>query len=253
MEVLDRIMKQVHMTSQNMVAKYNCSICKDTTWIETEKGFKRCECYKKDRVKRLWQSFGVSLEKAKSIKEYHAYDERTKKAKEKAIKYVNDFNNILNSEQNSFALLGQNGAGKTHLIIGIGRELINKGIQVAYMPYVEAIKELKLNAMNEEYYLQLYNRYSKAEVLIIDDLFKDKTKNGELIADITNTDIKHFYPILNYRYNNKLPIIFSSECDPNMLIKLDEAQCGRVIEKCNTLVIFKGNQYNYRLKEFIKK
>src|SRR3712207_8296254 len=70
----------------------------------------------------LFRSFGVSLEKAKSIKEYHAYDERTKKAKEKAIKYVNDFNNILNSEQNSFALLGQNGAGKTHLIIGIRSE-----------------------------------------------------------------------------------------------------------------------------------
>jgi len=230
-------------------------MCKDTTWVEGKNGFSRCRCYEKDRIKRLWDNFGISLEKAKKIKQYEPYDNLTEKAKSKAIEYIENNTEILVSDKNCFGLFGQNGAGKTHLVVGIGVALINQGIQVAYMPYVEATKELKVNAnsLGQEYYMQLYNRYTKAQVLIIDDLFKDKTKNGKLIADITETDIKHFYPILNYRYNNNLPIVFSTECTPEMLVHLDEAQCGRILERCQRfMVIFKGSKYNYRMKEFAK-
>ncbi|MDK0862331.1 hypothetical protein P5F16_01285 [Clostridium perfringens] len=45
-----------------------------------------------------------------------------------------------------------------------------------------------------------FEKYKNAEVLVIDDLFKDKVRNGNIIADMTEIDMKHIYPLLNYRY-----------------------------------------------------
>ena len=242
--------EQMPMTSH----AYKCTLCKDTGWLEGDTGYRRCSCYKQERVKRLWENFGISLERVKTINSYKTFDEKTVRAKNIAIDYIKQFETIVQEEKNNFGLFGQNGAGKTHLIVGVGAALIKSGVEVVYMPYVEAIRELKCNAMEDSYYTKLISRYQRADVLIIDDLLKDKTKNGILIGDLTEADIKHFYPILNYRYNNSLPVLFSTECTPSMLLRLDEAQCGRILERCGTrLVVFEGAEYNYRMQGFIKK
>ncbi|CAI3652424.1 hypothetical protein CNEO4_2120001 [Clostridium neonatale] len=63
--------------------------------------------------------------------------------------------------------------------------------------------------------------------------------------------MKHIYPIINFRYTNKLPTLISTECTPNMLMNLDEALAGRILEMCGKKF---GNVFdeecNYRLKEF---
>lgn len=149
-------------------------------------------------------------------------------------------------------LMGQAGGGKTHIILAIGKALLERKMKVLYMPYLEAIRELKANAMDDEYYNKLINRYKMAEVLIIDDLFKDKVKKGRLTAELTEADMRHIYPILNYRYSNKLPTLISTECTPQMLIELDEALAGRILERCGkSYGIEFNNQCNYRLRQFI--
>ena len=252
-------MKQVKMnsmTSQAMVANYKCSICRDTGWQVTEEGtYKICSCYEKDYAKRLWENFGVNPDEVKEIIDYIPYDEVTKSAKKKAVKYIEEFEEIRNSPGNSYGLFGQPGAGKSHIVIAIGAALLNKNIKVIYMPYLEASRELKANTNDDEYYLKILNRYKNAEVLIIDDLFKDKVRNGQLIkgACITEADMKHIYPILNYRYFNKLPILFSTECTPGILLSLDEALAGRITESCEPfMTIFGDKKYNYRMRKFMK-
>lgn len=241
------------MTSQTI--NYNCDICRDTTWIETEGGFKRCECYKKAKLNRMWQAFGINPTDVKSINEYKVYDEKTKTAKEKAKIYIKQFNKIKNTQENSLGMFGQPGSGKSHIVIAIGAALLKSGVQTVYMPYLEATRELKANVNDDEYYLRLSDRYKKSELLIIDDLFKDKIRNGKLIQGtwITEADMKHIYPILNYRYSNKLPIVFSSECTPEILVQLDEALAGRIIETCEPyMTIFRDKGYNYRMRKFAK-
>jgi DNA replication protein DnaC len=140
-------------------------------------------------------------------------------------------------------------------VIAIGAALLNKNIPVVYMPYLEAMRELKANVNDDEYYLKLSSRYCNAKLLIIDDLFKDKVRNGQLIrgASLNEADIKHILPIINFRYLNHLPTVYSSECTPQILINLDEASAGRILEPCNNhMVIFKGQQYNHRMKKFMK-
>lgn len=248
-------MEQVRsQTSQNTKGKYNCSVCKDTTWIQGINGLKRCGCYKEDLIRRRWEHFGVNPSKVKKINEYNTYSDITKKAKNITVNYIKNYVTIKNSEENSLALLGQPGSGKSHLAIGIGATLINSGIctNVAYMPYEEAMRELKANSMEDKYYINLLNKYIRAELLIIDDLFKDKVKQGRVVGELREADIKHIYPIINQRYIDNKPTIYNSECTPNMLLALDEALAGRILERSNIVIFKYGTENNYRLRKFME-
>ncbi|MGL5244076.1 MAG: ATP-binding protein, partial [Sarcina sp.] len=252
------------MTSQNFTSKtlenqsktlkqnIDCKICNGTRWIENENGYVPCKCVEIEKVKILWENFGVRSEDAKKIKDYKPYNDETLNAKKKAIDYVKKFNETYNATNDSFALCGQTGSGKTHIIVGIGRALLEKNIPVVYMPYLEAIRELKCNVLDEEYYLKLLRRYQRTKVLIIDDLFKDKVKKGKLLGQLSESDIKHIYPIINYRYLNKLPIIISTECTPEMLLDLDSAIGGRILECVNKYLVIFTKDSSYRIKKIRK-
>ncbi|MFL0198314.1 ATP-binding protein [Clostridium sp. WILCCON 0269] len=263
MEVVNRILAQVRMTSQGLKeAKYNCPLCFDTSWVKTETGYRRCSCYEKEYAQRLWKSFGVDPARVKNLNDYKGYDDVTKKALYMAKAYIRNFESIRDTEENSFGLFGQPGAGKSHIAIAIGAALLNQKnpVQVIYMPYLEAMRELKANVNDDEYYLRLSNRYQRASVLIIDDLFKDKVKNAQLIKDrygnklgLSDVDIKHIMPIINYRYFNKLPTLISTECTMGILVELDEALARRILEPCGyNKIVFKGAEHNYRMRKFVR-
>lgn len=248
------------MTSLNTAPKYSCPLCKDTGWLEGENGYRRCSCQEKIYSEKLWKRFGVNPSEVKKLNEYKPYDDTTKMALQKAVQYVKNFKKIINQRENSFGLFGQPGAGKSHIVIAIGAALLKDNIPVVYMPYLEAMRQLKANSLDDEYYLSFSSKYQQSKVLIIDDLFKDKIKNGQLIKDnygyirgLNEADMKHIYPILNYRYINKLPTLISTECTPMDLQELDGALSGRILESCgDNITIFKGQQYNYRMKKFMK-
>lgn len=212
---------------------------------------RQCRCIKESLSEKQWREFGLDPTQVKEFKDFVDNNKPILvKAKTLAHNYAFSFEKIKDIPDNNWiALMGQPGAGKTHLITAIGAKLISKNIKVIYMPYTLAIMELKGNAKDFDKYNKLYKRYVEAPVLIIDDLFKDKVKNGELIGDITEVDNRHIYPLLNERYTRNLPTVISTELTPIMLQQLDQALCGRVLEKCKfNCVVFTGEDLNYRLK-----
>lgn len=266
-EVLDQIKEQIQRatTSQKCTNRYKCNVCRDTGWVEENGAYKPCKCYIDDLNARRWKKFGVNPKEIKPINCYEPRNENSKRAKELAVNYIKNFLNIYSSKSNSIAFLGQSGAGKTHLTLGIGKAIMeNYNMPVIYMPYLEGMKELKdlagynttldeiARRSKELEYSKLQNKYINVEVLIIDDLFKDKIKGG-IVTQFTEADMKHIYPIINQRYINRKITIFSSECTPDMLIELDEALGGRILEMCkeHTIVFKPGKENNYRLKDFI--
>lgn len=241
----------MNTTSQN--TEVNCKECKDTTWILTPGGaYRRCNCYSKDLMKRSWKNFGLDPDKVKKLNEYKTYDDLTKKAQKMAVDYITNYNG------ESMALLGKPGSGKTHIAVAVGAALLNKNIKVVYMPYLEVMMELKANSMDDEGYAKIVNKYLKADLLIIDDLFKDKVKNGELlkvrgyVVGLTEADLKHIYRILNFRYNNHKPNVISSECTPKMIMELDEALARRILEPCGDNIVVFGETNNYSMRKFEK-
>ncbi|MCD3202847.1 ATP-binding protein [Clostridium botulinum C/D] len=250
----DHTKDQTFLKKKLISNKEVCSICKGVGMIlNKENGaYKYCECVKREKMKRLWEKYGVDPKDIKKLNDFTVTNEIQKEVKGKAIKYIKEFSRIRNNKENGFALFGQPGAGKTHILLAIGAALISQGIEVMYMPYVEVMRELKATSMDNEYYLKFSSNYMKAKVLIIDDLFKDKLRNGQLVGDIKEADIKHLYPILNYRCLNSLPTLVSSECTPELLQILDKAQAGRILERCgDNITVFEGEKYNYRMRKFI--
>ena len=248
-QTINSIMTKNKTTISHVSSNYKCEKCSDTGFVRTERGYTRCSCYEDDYISRLWTNFGVNPEDVKLLRDYEPYNEVTKKAKTQAAEYITKFDKL--DKGTNFVLMGQAGGGKTHIVLAIGKALLERKIKVIYMPYLEAIRELKANAMDDEYYNKLINRYKAAEILIIDDLFKDKVKKGRLTAELTEADMRHIYPILNYRYSNKFSTLISTECTPQMLLTLDGALAGRILERCGKEfgIVF-NNQCNYRLRQF---
>lgn len=250
--------KARNSTSQNSqkAKKYKCDKCKDCGFIEVPRDTKQqplmriCICQQKEKVEKQWTSYGVNPKSVKKIADYETCNDKLlERAKNLALNYVFK----IDENKNWISFLGQSGAGKSHLAKAIGAMLLKKKYEVVYMPYSEIVMELKRNVMNQQEYNRILNRFMYAEVLVIDDLFKEKVINGALVAKLGEADLRHIYPLLNYRYNNDLRTIISSEATLAMLKNLDEALLGRILEKCGeNIVVFEGGKYNHRFKSLSK-
>lgn len=228
-----------------------CPECGGTHFIENleTQRTRVCGCVLRENAKKRLNSLGIDQEIQKiRINDYMTYDHDTKRAKTLALAYVKKFDNI-----NSWlAFLGQSGSGKTFLSIAIGMELLHRPnpIIITYMPYLDAMRELKASAGDNENYLRVQEKYLTTKLLIIDDLFKDKVRNGKLIAGLSEADIKHITPIINNRVLRKQKTIINSECTIQQLIELDESFGGKVRQMCSdgdSICQFQGIQHNYRL------
>lgn len=233
---------------------YRCAKCKDTGWINEYETVvadsegkpyayyrwaERCDCVKLHAAKQKLIQSGIDENMRFANFETRGMSV-LENAKDSAIKYADSFELFENERVNSIIFCGQPGAGKTHLGSSICRQLIDKnGIQVVYMPYRNAVTELKQCIKDETEYGKLIRRYATARALYIDDMCKGKT---------TESDINILYEIINYRYLKKLPLIISTEKTIKELNEWDEAIGSRIFEMCGENVItFIGKELNYRM------
>ena len=101
--------------------------------------------------------------------------------------------------------------------------------------------------MNDrEYYNNKISNLRDVQVLFIDDLFKGLEKNIDIAKAKTELDI--VYEIVNYRYNNKKPMIITTELDINRMMQIDKALASRILEMAKGYrVTFEGLELNYRI------
>ena len=86
----------------------------------------------------------------------------------------------------------------------------------------------------------MIDRFKKAEVLYIDDLFKTGRNPDGSEPKPTAADINAAFEIINYRYNNPaLLTIISSELNEDELLDIDEAVGGRIFERSKSISIAK--------------
>ena len=223
-----------------------CAECNGTGFIlyKNVDGYeyaKPCQCTLiKEARERLLKS-GLAKEfQAKTFDDFKTCKSPVlEDAKSTVLQYTDNFFANQDLSGNSLMLCGQVGAGKTHLGTACSMRLIDEGIPVIYMGYREAITALKANVTDSSIYQKELQKYKSAQVLFIDDFLKGK---------ITEADVNIVYEIVNHRYNNRLPIILSTEKNLDDLIRFDEAIASRLIEMCRGhIVVFQGGSLNYRL------
>ncbi|PPV16059.1 hypothetical protein AWN73_10835 [Clostridium butyricum] len=221
-----------------------CILCNDTGWIfnNSKNSYTQCDCNKSQIIIEQLAATGIGPNAIKkSFKDFETWNPQVKKMKDTSTSYYLSFHRIKDQGNNSLALLGDSGVGKTHLLVALINNFVSKqSVKVVYMSYIDAITELKQNVLNGEVYQRIIRKYKNAEILAVDDLFK----NG-----YTESDLRIMSEIVNYRYINNLPMMFSSEYLLKDLIDIDKAIGGRIKEMSqNYLCEISGVENNYRMK-----
>lgn len=236
---------------------YNCKICRNHAIIcklvENPDGtydhtYVHCKCEEIRRsILRLRKSGLKNIIKDYTFDKFEATEPWQEALKKAAMEYAHAKN-----PEGWFYIGGQSGAGKTHLCTAICREFLLEGRKVMYMLWRDEIVKLKGLVNDATEYGALIDKYKKADVLYIDDLFKTgKGPDGD-VQRPTGADVNIAFEIINYRCNNpELLTIISSECTEDDLLDIDEAVGGRIIEKAKAFSIAKDRKRNYRLKKAV--
>lgn len=222
----------------------NCEICKNKGDImvidkedESLNYIKKCICMvERQSIERFKNSGLEPLRQKYTFSKFNQYNEKTKKLYDKAQDFLKDID-----KKDWFFIGGQVGSGKSHLCTAICLQLL-KTKRLKFMEWVKESTTLKSMVLDELNYTKELGKLLYTDVLYIDDFFKGGTNKA---------DLRLAFELINYRYNNDLITIISSEKSINEILEIDEAIGSRIYERSYNfnLDIEKDEELNYRLKE----
>ena len=226
---------------------------------------RQCDCVQVKRINHVLQHSKIGAEfRAKTFDNFIATnaDIRIQRAFKTAKAYVEKFNEIRSAESNSIGFVGAVGVGKTHLASAVSNALLAKGIGVRYFNFVTGFKEMFARydqgggAVDE-----VRQALFAADVLFLDDVGKGKINRNTGLVELTKGVVDELYAIVNYRYDNRKPIIWTSEVYEDLLDVLDDsgATASRLFQMSRgniaDMMYRKGEDItslNWRLKEGAK-
>ena len=195
--------------------------------------FRQCSCVEKKRRQRMFKSSQIP-EKYQAVGfRGFVVDGRpgcVKDARDTALDYYNRFNDIRSTADNSLLVVGEPDTGKTHLLMAVANGLMRQDVSVLYFPWVEGMNELKenLEEVGERTAIM-----KTVDVLYIDDLYKGR-------RTLTDFSREQIYGVINFRYNNRLPMLVSSEYTPDELFDIDKGIARRVYEPSRSHRVLMG-------------
>jgi DNA replication protein DnaC len=142
-------------------------------------------------------------------------------------------------------LYGDSGTGKTHLTACICNELINKYQSCLFTNFFEISKLIRSSWRRNTDSEDIIKRICEVDFLFIDDLGTEKLqKDGE-----DNWLQEQVFDIINKRYNNRKPTIFSSNHSLNELIT-EKGMMQKTVDRINEMstAIIKLTGASYRQK-----
>lgn len=191
-----------------------CPICGGTGWILSvdERGYEMaqpCECYKEQIREQRIKTLGLPEKlKDRKLKDVSAavYSPEGKKTFIIACKdikfYLDNLDEMMAKGKGLYLYSDTKGSGKTNLAAAIGNELISREIGAMFMTSISILDAIKDSWGKEEYTeRELLDRLFTIPVLIIDDF------GAENKSRWVN---ERFYQIINERYVNGRPVIFTS-------------------------------------------
>jgi DNA replication protein DnaC len=187
-----------------------CSECQGTGWKTIQSGtdrrVTRCHCRLQARTESLLNAARIPKRYEHcelSNFEFDGPHRGLASARMAACKFVEEYP----VDSTGLLLIGSIGVGKTHLAVGIVRELIlSKGIACLFYDYRELLKQIQ-NSYNESVKateLDVLRPVFETEVLVLDEL--GAVKPTEWVWDTVSL-------ILNTRYNDNRTTIITTNFD----------------------------------------
>lgn len=193
------------------VAVEVCQICGGSGWKSagSDRRVVRCECRLKQRGESLLASARIPkrYEHCELANfEFDGPHANLVRARMAAYRFVEEY--VVDKDKTGLLLIGSIGVGKTHLAVGIIKELIvSKAIPCLFYDYRELLKQIQ-NSYNDSVKateLEVLRPVFETEVLVLDEL--GAVKPTEWVWDTVSL-------ILNTRYNdNRTTIITTNFAD----------------------------------------
>ena len=196
------------------------------------------------RIRRIRQSGLGDLLNEYTFDKFQTESPWQEAVKNSALKFLEDH------DRKWFFIGGQVGAGKTHLCTAIVGEFLNRGISAKYMLWRDEALKLKAVVNDDAAYSNLIKPLKTVPVLYIDDFFRTGNDETGRKKAPTQGDINVAFELINYRYNNNLVTILSSELTVDQILFFDEAVGSRIYQRTKEYHwdIAKDPHKNYRLK-----
>ena len=145
-------------------------------------------------------------------------------------------------------MFGDSGTGKTHLTACICNELISQYRQCLFTNFLEIAKLIRATWNNNTDAEAVIKRICEIDFLFLDDIGTEiLKKNGE-----DNWLQEQVFDIINKRYNNKLPTIFSSNYSLNELITdrgMMAKTVDRIAEMSKAIIKLSGESYRFKNRQ----
>lgn len=238
-----------------------CSTCGGTGWLRVSRdgveGVVRCECIKSARGDRLLETAKIPARYAHcELDNFQLRPPHTSQSLERAKLAAEKFAGEYPMSQ-PFGLLfmGPQGVGKTHLAVGIIKQLMRtKSVECLFRTFPELLKEIQnsYNPVSQSSELSLLSPVLETEVLVLDELGAQNPSTW--VRDTVGY-------VLNYRYNeNKVTILTTNYQDeregrdakaglPDTLSqRIDVRMRSRLFEMCKTIQM-DGKDFRKEIKQ----
>src|SRR5215471_6379753 len=187
-----------------------CPICGGTGWKTVgrgkERAAERCECRTRGRAERLLAAAHIPARYEHCDLSTFQYDpdDKGQKSIRDARFLAGRFVEEYPTDKTGLLFVGSVGVGKTHLAVGIIKDLIReKGVPCLFCDYRELLKSIQnsYNSSVQATEMEILRPVFEAEVLVLDEL--GAVRSTEWVFDTVNY-------ILNSRYNNNQTTIVTT-------------------------------------------
>ena len=228
--------RECHYLDNGACDQCTCDKCVGGLIVDKERGVARdCSC-KVEAINRL-RFKKTGLRAKDTFDNYRTGEAWQRAVKDAALSFVAD------KAARGFFIAGQSGAGKTHICTAIIQAIPTRG-SIRIFRWVADATRIKAFVNDPDRYKDELQPYKDADILYIDDLFKQA---------VTDADIRLAFEIIDDRCNRGRVTIISSERRLDAIKKMrdgdGEAIAGRIVELCGGYCLnLSGSDKNQRFK-----